>query len=230
MEVLQLKCGVSVNKIVGQGSGEFIEVEHSTVTIKTDKDVDIAGNGVKNENLHNEAKGIYKLRRKSGNDPAPIKPLDKTKSVKRKRQSDADQIETEITNGEPENKNKKIKSILDELPKSNLEIIPLSEKNKAVSTENKSISSDVLSKSSPVVEKESKEVVKGKSKDDLVKEPHHSEDEEEVNDVVVVELDEEFVVEKVEDSKIVKNSDCGTSQDETDNAVEVCHHDAASHR
>jgi len=236
MEVLQLKCGVSVNKIVGQGSGEFIEVEHSTVTIKTDKDVDTAGNGVKNENLHNEAKGIYKLRRKSGNDPAPIKPLDKTKSVKRKRQSDADQIETEIVNGEPENKNngepekKKIKSILDELPKSNLEIIPLSEKNKAVSTENKSVSSDVLSISSPVVEKESKEVVKGKSKDDSVKEPHHSEDEEEVNDVVVVELDEEFVVEKVEDSKIVKNSDGGTSQDETDNAVEVCHHDAASHR
>merc|ERR1712098_736132 len=43
-----------------------------------------------------------------------------------------------------------------------------------------------------------------------------------------VELDEEFVVEKVEDS-IKVNSDSGTSQDETDNAVEVCHN-SASHR
>ena len=29
MEVLQLKCGVSVNKIVGGDSGKLIAVEHS---------------------------------------------------------------------------------------------------------------------------------------------------------------------------------------------------------
>jgi len=214
MEVLQLKCGVSVNKIVGQGSGEFIEVEHSTVTIKTEKDHDTNGNGVNDENLHDKAKGIYKLRRKSGTDPDPIKPLEKTKSVKRKRQSDADKIEEEIvTNGKPEKK--KIKSILDELPKSNLEIIPLS-------AENKSLSVSTPSESTPDNPEESKKVTEKE------KESHQTDDEEEVNDVVVVELDEEFVVEKVEDSKKV-NSDAGTSQDETDNAVEVCHN-SASHR
>ena len=41
MEVLQLKCGVSVNKMVYSGGTEkgmddWIEIEHSTMTIKTD--------------------------------------------------------------------------------------------------------------------------------------------------------------------------------------------------
>merc|ERR550517_1708286 len=65
MEVLQLKCGVSVNKIVGGSSGEFIEVEHSTVTFKTDaeqqQELKHHVNGLKDEELS----GNYRLRRKS---------------------------------------------------------------------------------------------------------------------------------------------------------------------
>merc|ERR1719192_3145356 len=83
MEVLQLKCGVSVNKIVGGSSGEFIEVEHSTVTIKTDaeqQEVKHQVNGLKDE----EGSGNYRLRRKSTTDSStvPSKVL-KTRPVKR---------------------------------------------------------------------------------------------------------------------------------------------------
>ena len=86
MEVLQLKCGVSVNKIVGQSSGELIEVEHSTVTIKTDRELKPIVNG---DHGLVEAKG-RKLRRKSGQEPpCTIEPV-KTKAVKRKRQSDVE--------------------------------------------------------------------------------------------------------------------------------------------
>ena len=90
MEVLQLKCGVSVNKIVGQDSGELIEVEHSTVTIKTDLDEKFRINGD-----HNILETKGRLRRRSGTElPCSIERVPvKTKPVKRKRQSDVSDAE-----------------------------------------------------------------------------------------------------------------------------------------
>ena len=77
MEVLQLKCGVSVNKIVGGDSGKMIEVEHSTVTIKTDKDEEPHVNGVKKEV---EAVRSSKRRRSTNIEPQePVRPVKRKK-------------------------------------------------------------------------------------------------------------------------------------------------------
>merc|ERR550517_1738063 len=174
MEVLQLKCGVSVNKIVGGSSGEFIEVEHSTVTIKTDaeqKDVKHLVNGLKDE----EAGGSYRLRRKSTTEPAtPAAPpkILKTKAVKRKRQSGA---ETE-TDDRPDNNNKE-NTVSKKLPVT-LEITPCS---KSSTSSTSSVESHQSSEKPPVK---------------AVNENHFDDEEDEDNDVVMVELDEEFVVEK----------------------------------
>merc|ERR1719150_244559 len=102
MEDLQLKCGVSVNKIVGGSSGEFIEVEHSTVTIKTDtEEVEHHVNGLKDEE---GPAGNYRLRRKSTTDPPtpngpPPPKMMKTKAVKRKRQSDGETASEQTAGG-----------------------------------------------------------------------------------------------------------------------------------
>ena len=190
-----MKCGVSVNKIVGGDSGKLIEVEHSTVTIKTDaeqKDVKHLVNGLKDE----EAAGSYRLRRKSTTDPPPK--ILKTKAVKRKRQSGA---ETE-TDDRPDNNNKE-NSVSKKLPVT-LEITPCS---KSSTSSTSSVESHQSSEKPPVK---------------AVNENHFDDEEDEDNDVVMVELDEEFVVEKV-DSKAECHgcSDSSPSQEEG-GAVEVC--------
>ena len=196
MEVLQLKCGVSVNKIVGGSSGEFIEVEHSTVTIKTDtEEVKHHVNGLKDEE---GPAGNYRLRRKSTTDPpttnGPTPPkMMKTKAVKRKRQSD---VETVDSNN--------VDSVQKKLPVT-LEITPVSSNTKS-STSSTSSTSSV--ETPPSTEKQpSKSIDESQVEDE----------EDEGNDVVMVELDEEFVVEQVD-----KKSECDScpSQDES-GAVEV---------
>ena len=77
-----MKCGVSVNKIVGGDSGKLIEVEHSTVTIKTDQDAEPQVDSVKTEDDSTSVRSS-KRRRSSTNDPQePVRP------IKRKRHSD----------------------------------------------------------------------------------------------------------------------------------------------
>merc|ERR1719232_2202360 len=198
MEVLQLKCGVSVNKIVGQGSGEFIEVEHSTVTIKTDHENEQAAklNGIKDENLSDDAKGNYKLRRKSTSERSASTNISKTKAVKRKRQSDAD-VENNSIEDKPSS------SVIDnncqdQVKKAaRLEITPVANIPKH-----------------PVVEETTdKKLDAAKEKVEEKKTAAVTDDEDEGNDVVMVELDEEFVVEQVD--KPDDNSDSSASQDET---------------
>lgn len=194
MEVLQLKCGVSVNKIVGQGSGEFIEVEHSTVTIKTDHENEQAAklNGIKDENLSDDAKGSYKLRRKSTSETN----ISKTKAVKRKRQSDAD-VENNSIEDKPSS-NVIDNNCQDQVKKAaRLEITPVAN----------------IPKHPLVEETTDKKLDDAKEKVEEKKTAAVTDDEDEGNDVVMVELDEEFVVEQVD--KPDDNSDSSASQDET---------------
>jgi len=79
MEVLQLKCGVSVNKMVYSGGTEkgqdtdWIEIEHSTMTIKTDHKEETAegfhvngdGGSVKNGEVINDITGGNKRKAKA---------------------------------------------------------------------------------------------------------------------------------------------------------------------
>ena len=197
MEVLQLKCGVSVNKIVGGSSGEFIEVEHSTVTIKTDtEEVKHHVNGLKDEE---GPAGNYRLRRKSTTDspttngPTPPKMM-KTKAVKRKRQSD---VETVDSNN--------VDSVQKKLPVT-LEITPVSGNSKSSTSSTSSISSV-----------ESPPCCTDKQPSKSHDENQVEDEEDEGNDVVMVELDEEFVVEQVDKKS---ESDSCPSHDEC-GAVEV---------
>ena len=207
MEVLQLKCGVSVNKIVGGSSGEFIEVEHSTVTIKTDtEELKDHMNGLKDEE---GPAGNYRLRRKSStaeaptpNGPPPPKMM-KTKAVKRKRQSDVETV-TEQTVGGEKFDNNNLDNVQKKLPVT-LEITPVSGNFKS-STSSTSSTSSV--ESPPSTDKQPSKSIDERQVED---------EEDEGNDVVMVELDEEFVVEQLD-----KKSECDScpSQDEA-GAVEV---------
>ena len=212
--MLQLKCGVSVNKIVGQSSGEFIEVEHSTVTIKTDHENDQAAklNGIKDEILPEDAKRNYKLRRKSTSESSSSAIVSKTKAVKRKRQSDAD-VENNSIEDKPSS-NVIDNNCQDQVKKSSrLEITPVSNIPKH-----------------PVVKEalDTQNVAKEKA-DENNKTGAVTDDEDEGNDVVMVELDEEFVVEKV-DNKPDNNSDSATSQDEAGGVTEVIGKPSSGHR
>ena len=214
MEVLQLKCGVSVNKIVGQSSGEFIEVEHSTVTIKTDHENDSEAklNGVKDEILPEDAKGgNYKRRRKSTSESSAAASNSKTKAVKRKRQSDAD-VENNSIEDKPSS-NVIDNNCQDQVKKtSRLEITPVANIPKP-----------------PVVQEnlDKKNASKEKLEENKTTAPV-TDDEDEGNDVVMVELDEEFVVEKVD--KPDNNSDSGASHDEAGGVTEVIGEPASGHR
>ena len=199
MEVLQLKCGVSVNKIVGGSSGEFIEVEHSTVTIKTDtEEMKHHVNGLKDEE---GPAGNYRLRRKSTTDPpttnGPTPPkMMKTKAVKRKRQSD---VETVDSNN--------VDSVQKKLPVT-LEITPVPGSTKSSTSSTSSSSSTSSVESPPSTDQQPRKSIDENQVED---------EEDEGNDVVMVELDEEFVVEQVDKKS---ESDSCPSHDEC-GAVEV---------
>jgi len=216
MEVLQLKCGVSVNKIVGGSSGEFIEVEHSTVTIKTDseqqdlkEDVNLV-NGLKEE----LGPGSYRLRRKSQSTtdcPATAQPkILKTKAVKRKRQSEGEsQGESggsESTEGSADNNNKEREIIAGKLPVT-LEITSVSSNSKSSTSSNSSTPSVESPHSTDKPE------VKAVDENNL------DDEEDEGNDVVMVELDEEFVVEQVD--KKCDSPDCSDSSPSNDETGDV---------
>ena len=206
MEVLQLKCGVSVNKIVGGSSGEFIEVEHSTVTIKTDaEDAKHHMNGLNGEE---GPAGNYRLRRKSTTDPPTLNgahpKMMKTKAVKRKRQSDVETATEQIVGDDELLHNNNVDKVQKKLPVT-LEITPVSGNNKS-STSSTSSTSSV--ESPPSADKQPRKSIDENQVED---------EEDEGNDVVMVELDEEFVVEQLD-----KKSECDgcLSQDES-GAVEV---------
>jgi len=201
MEVLQLKCGVSVNKIVGGDSGKMIEVEHSTVTIKTDKDAELHVNGVKEE----EDTVRSAKRRRSTN----IEPQEPVRLVKRKK------LNSDVENNSVEKKNVSSNNCQPD-KSSNLEIlsVPIKKPQPNGSIDDK----EVENLTQPMVSHS-----ESKSNNLL------SEDEDEDgNDVVTVELDEEFAVEKIDKEGAITTS-C-QSQDESNSVDVIGDKQTKSHR
>jgi len=201
MEVLQLKCGVSVNKMVysegtekGVGGDNWIEIEHSTMTIKTDSKTETdAPEGADPTTLN----GVNSLidskvnTNKRSNSVDQTKSTGKDKSKKRKRQKvileilDESKVEQIVDNlkinpGAAAPLNKSIAD--DDFPLKVLEVV---EKTKELinSHENEKCIQESVSKVTPV----KTAAVDGDLSD-------------EENDVVMVELDEEFVVEELSPS------------------------------
>ena len=193
MEVLQLKCGVSVNKIVGGDSGKLIEVEHSTVTIKTDQDAEPKVDSVKTEDDSTSVRSS-KRRRSSTNDlQEPVRP------IKRKRHSDLE------NNSVVEKENNVIPNNCQPEKSSKLEILPVPIKKHQVNGVN-----DKNAEKQTQPKDLQREYQKNCQSDD---------EEDEGNDVVMVELDEEFVVEKLDGEGA--SSDSCQSQDESNVAVVI---------
>ena len=194
MEVLQLKCGVSVNKIVGGDSGKMIEVEHSTVTIKTDKDAEPEHvvNGVKKEE---DSHGVRSSKRRRSSNHEPQEPA---RPVKRKRQHSDHE-----NNSVVEKENNVIPNNCQPEKSSNLEIltVPIKKPQPNGLIEDKTVEIPTPTEEASSIENKSIN--------------HHSEDEDDEagNDVVMVELDEEFVVEKIDQEGA--NSNSCQSQDES---------------
>lgn len=200
MEVLQLKCGVSVNKIVGGDSGKMIEIEHSTVTIKTDKDVESENvNGIKKE----ADAGLRSSKRRRSSNHEPQEPV--RQPAKRKRQhSDVE------NNSVVEKENNVIPNNICQPEKvSSLEILTVPIKKPQLNgiVDDKNVENPTQpEETSPIENKKSS---------------YHSDDEDDEagNDVVMVELDEEFVVEKINKEGANSSNSC-QSQDES-NSVDV---------
>jgi len=142
--------------------------------------------------------GNYRLRRKSTTESSapPSSRISKTKSVKRRRQSGLDTARED----KPDNNNRES---LTKKPPVTLEITPVLGNTKSSASSTSSVESP-RSPDKPVAKAVEENV---------------DDDEDEGNDVVMVELDEEFVVEKVE-SKSDCCTDTSPSQEEA-SAVEV---------
>ena len=203
MEVLQLKCGVSVNKIVGGDSGKMIEVEHSTVTIKTDKDEEPHANGVKKEV---EAVRSSKRRRSTN-----IEPQEPVRPVKRKK------LNSDVENNSVVESNNVIPNNSQPDKSSNLEIlsVPIKKPQPNGFIDDKDVESPTHPKVSHNESKSSSHLL--------------SEDEDDDgNDVVTVELDEEFAVEKIDKEGAITTS-C-QSQDESNSVDVIGDKQTKSHR
>jgi len=216
MEVLQLKCGVSVNKMVYSGGTEkgqddWIEIEHSTMTIKTDH---------KEENMEEDDSIGHNGSAVNGdcsvvNDIIGASAVNKRKNSTAKIKSNRKKKKKVFLQHPDENK---ISLMVDHerMRKESEDLIKLGTRESVVNT------TETLSKPMESVEKQGVEVEKDivineqkimeiteSSKTSLADE--FSEDE---NDVVMVELDEEFVVEQLSGS--------GTEADHGNNHDVVC--------
>ena len=201
MEVLQLKCGVSVNKIVGGDSGKMIEVEHSTVTIKTDKDAELHVNGVKDEEVT-----VRSAKRRRSTNMEPQEPVG---LVKRKK------LNSDVENNSVEKNNVNSNNCQPD-KSSNLEIlsVPIKKPQPNGSIDDKDVENLTQTK---VSHNESKS-------NNLLSE----DEDEDGNDVVTVELDEEFAVEKIDKEGAITTS-C-QSQDESNSVDVIGDKQTKSHR
>jgi len=237
MEVLQLKCGVSVNKMVynegtekGVGGDNWIEIEHSTMTIKTDRktepDADTAHIngvdttaviGVKSDNIEclsdsqiNIIRGINSIDQ--------VKSTGKTKSKRRKKQ----------------------KVILEILDESKVEqIADLVKIDPGSSPLNRFMTDTAFPVKVLEVVEQTRDAIKSIEKENFVNESvakvipvKASAVDEDVSDdntdVVMVELDEEFVVEELSVSG--GEADLGHGNDKVAQAEVVGEQSAPSHR
>ena len=179
----------------------MIEVEHSTVTIKTDKDALPHVNGVKEE----EDTVRSSKRRRSTN----IEPQEPVGSVKRKKPN------SDVENNSVE-KNKVIPNNCQPDKSSNLEILSLPIK--------KPQPNGIIDDKDVEISTQPK-VSHNKIKSNRIL----SEDEDDDgNDVVTVELDEEFAVEKIDKEGAITTS-C-QSQDESNSVDVIGDKQTKSHR
>jgi len=236
MEVLQLKCGVSVNKMVysggtekGQGGDDWIEIEHSTMTIKTDskEERDEAGH----ENGHADTTVKTDSDSKQGN------------NVSNKRKISTDQVKSTGKNRSKRKKQHKV--VLERIDESKVEMIvdhvridPGAKPVDKAETEKvvplkltevvEQVKVDVDDSDKAPVEKETPIHALTENinpvKDSTVAEENSDDD----NDVVMVELDEEFVVEQLSGSG--GEADLGHNTDEAGQAEVIGEQASPSHR
>lgn len=202
MEVLQLKCGVSVNKMVYSGGTEkgkddWIEIEHSTMTIKTDHKEEIT-----------EAAPVNGHNIDPVNDDGltTIKDIPCVNATNKKKNS---------TGKSKSKRKKKHKVVLERPDETKVEMIVDHVRiNPGAESLNKSLGvKDVPLKLLEVVDVSSINVVKDAAvtveekkkspspdKIETVKASLIDEFSDDDNDVVMVELDEEFVVEQLSGS------------------------------
>jgi len=231
MEVLQLKCGVSVNKMVYSGGTEkgqddWIEIEHSTMTIKTDH---------KEENMENVDTNGHNSSTGNGDCP-DMNDMIGASAVNRRK--------TSI--GKPKSKRQKKHKVFIEHPDETKigvmvdheRIIMESEEIIKSSTIESAVNTNELTVCKPIesVEKHTVEVKK-----DLIRSEHKNteltetlktcvvdEFSEDENDVVMVELDEEFVVEQISGSGT--ETDHGINHDIAGQAEVIGEQAAPNHR
>jgi len=231
MEVLQLKCGVSVNKMVYSGGTEkgqddWIEIEHSTMTIKTDH---------KEENMENVDTNGHNSSTGNGDCP-DMNDMIGASAVNRRK--------TSI--GKPKSKRQKKHKVFIEHPDETKigvmvdheRIIMESEEIIKSSTIESAVNTNELTVCKPIesVEKHTVEVKK-----DLTRSEHKNteltetlktcvvdEFSEDENDVVMVELDEEFVVEQISGSGT--ETDHGINHDIAGQAEVIGEQAAPNHR
>jgi len=199
MEVLQLKCGVSVNKMVFSGEVEkgqnhWIEIEHSTVTIKTDQ--------CNTEEKHHD----------------DITTDQKSKNPK----IEAPTKEQFIKDFIPISSKKKVvirvvdDSLIDDISDhKNIEILS----NSCIDDETKNIKQN---------DKLFVDLASDKQNfSSSLKSPINVDSDQE-NDVVMVELDEEFVVEKLSETTV--DLDSIQTKENLNQTVVIGHPTAPSHR
>jgi len=231
MEVLQLKCGVSVNKMVYSGGTEkgqddWIEIEHSTMTIKTDH---------KEENMENVDTNGHNSSTGNGECPDMNDMIGASAVIRRK-----------ASIGKPKSKRQKKHKVFIEHPDETKigvmvdheRIIMESEEIIKSSTIESAVITNELTVCKPIesVEKHTVEVEK-----DLVRSEHKNteitetlktcvvdEFSEDENDVVMVELDEEFVVEQISGSGT--ETDHGINHDIAGQAEVIGEQAAPNHR
>jgi len=202
MEVLQLKCGVSVNKMVYSGGTEkgkddWIEIEHSTMTIKTDHKEEIT-----------EAAPV------NGHNIAPVND-DGLTTIKDIPCVNATNKRKTSTGKSKSKRKKKHKVVLERPDESKVEMIV---DHLRINPGAESLSKSLGGKDVPVkllevvdvlsitvvkdatVNVEEKKKAPSPNKIETVKASLVDEFSDDDNDVVMVELDEEFVVEQLSGS------------------------------
>jgi len=230
MEVLQLKCGVSVNKMVYSGGTEkgqddWIEIEHSTMTIKTDNKEEITEaapvNGHNIAHVIDDGLDTIKdircvnatSKRKSSTGKSKSRRKKKHKVVlERPDESKVEMIVDHLRiNPGAESLNKSVG--VKDVPVKLLEVVDVSGidvvKDVAVTVEQKKKASSC----------ETIETLKASLVDEF------SDDE---NDVVMVELDEEFVVEQLSGNG--GETEHGNSQDDEAQTEVIGEQAPPSHR
>jgi len=216
MEVLQLKCGVSVNKMVYSGGTEkgqddWIEIEHSTMTIKTDHKEETIDPPDTNGHTGSTVNGDYSVLNNTTEESVVKNSNGKARSRRRKKHK----ISLEYYDDTSIN-------IMIDHERINQESQDI---NKSTLTEGlieSSLASEemLVTNISPVDESNGQRNTGSLDKANL------SDDE---NNVVMVELDEEFVVEQLSGSGT--EAEHINNQDALAQAVEVIGEEVApSHR